>query len=161
MFKKFSTILLVGLFLIFPLLARAEKVDPPNLVEVRINDQFVDKKDVELLPDQSMDLIGTAKENAEIYLYIYADESSEPLLAKTPVDKDGNWQYVLNQALSSGRHRIEAETHSGADISAKVEVLAFNVEKEKISIETIYYAVGTGLLILVLIVVFIFKKKLS
>ena len=158
MLKKFSTILLVGLFLIFPMLAKAEKVDPPNLVEVRVNDQFVDKKSVELLPDQTLNLIGTAKENAEVYVYIYADESKEPLLAKSPVDKKGNWQYVLNQALSSGQHRIEAETHSGADISAKVEVLSFTVKEEKVISTTLYYAGGAVLLLIILIALYIYKR---
>jgi len=159
MLKKFSTILLVGLFLLFPILAKAEKVDPPNLVEVRIDDQFVDKKSVELSSDQTMNLIGTAKPESEVYLYIYDNESAEPLLAKSPVDKDGNWQYVLNQALSSGQHRIEAETHSGQDISAKVEILSFTVKEEKVISTTLYYAGGAVLLFIILIALYIYKRR--
>ncbi len=161
MLRKISLTILAGMFLAFPIFAQAEKLEPPNLVEVRIDDQFVDKNDVLLGSEQVMSLIGTAKPDSEVYLYIFSQSNDEPLLAKSPVDKDGNWQYVLNQALEAGLHRIEADTHSGEDISAKVELLSFSIPAAKISPTTYLYIFGTALLVIVLVLLFVFKKKLS
>lgn len=125
MIKKILKLSVFGL-LLFPLMAFAqEKLAPPNLVEVKINGQFADKGKISLSQDQTMELSGTALAGSQVYLYI--STSGEPLVAISDVDKNGYWFFRLNQALSVDKHQIEAETHQGEEISAKVTLLQFNI----------------------------------
>lgn len=126
----------VGLaILLLPFSASAQNnLEPPNLVEIRVEGQFLDKTDVTMAQDQAMELQGSAKPNTQVYLYI---SSSDPLLATVPVDKNGYWFYRLNQALDPGEHKIEGEVHEGEQISAKVELLKFNVTRAKMPVSNL------------------------
>jgi hypothetical protein len=127
--KKIIWALFIAVFIFLPTqLLATVKISPPNLIEVRLNDKFIDKNRVSVSQDIPLDLIGTAKPLSAVYLYIF---SEEPQVAQVRVNSEGGWQYRLNTALSLGGHKIEAETHLGKEISQKVELLKFTVLPSK------------------------------
>lgn len=154
-YRKFFLIILGITFLLVPAFARAAKLPSPNLVEVRIDDKFTDKKEVKIFQNQTLSLIGTADPESQVYLYFY---SNEPLVASTNVDKNGNWQYVLNQTLSAGTHRIDAETHKNKEISAKIEVLNFTVKQSGAEISNTLLYMTLALLVDFLVIMLILKR---
>lgn len=162
MLKKIGFIVITTSFWILPTLTfAADILEPPNLVETRIDSQFIDKAKVSFPQDKVLVLEGTAKAGSQVYLYISTDQ--EPLFAKVDVDSAGNWLYDLNQALSVGKHSIEGETHQGNKISAKVNLLDFNVKKGKLpftlSNNWIIFISVISLLVILGVIILIRKLK--
>ena len=152
--KKILSLAVFSL-LLFPFAAFAqEKLSPPNLVEVKIDGKFMDKNEVSISQDQAMELSGSAAVGSQAFLYF--STSAEPLVVTADVDQNGYWFYRLSQALSVGEHKLEAETHKGEEISAKVELMQFQVTPSteaavtsKLPISTIILISALGLLVLI------------
>lgn len=162
MIKIISLCLVSISLLAFPLVTYgADKLEPPDLLEIKVDGKKVSGRSVFVKQGQSLSLKGSALPNSEIYLYIFSDE---PLLAKAAVDNQGYWSYVVTQALDLGQHRIEAETHFGNEISAKIELLKFEVTEGKLP--QLNYTLIIAILIIIVaiscyVIWIVIKKKIQ
>jgi len=132
MFKKLLILLSLGLLLALPFKTlAADKIPPPNLVQVKVDGKIVDQKNLKVDQAKPLFLEGTAQPNSQVYLYIY---SGSPLLAQVKTDEKGNWSYTLTQQLSVGSHKLMAETHANNEISANIELLKFSITRGNIPV---------------------------
>lgn len=126
-FKKilltFALLLVIGCSIKIVL---AEKIAPPNFIDVKVDGKIVDQKNLKIDQAKTIYFEGTAAPNSNIYLYFY---SKSPMLSQVKTDDKGNWSYTLTQQLSVGSHKLMAETHLDKEISANVELLKFSITR--------------------------------
>jgi len=93
-------------------LSEIEHFDPAIIAAIPLNDSIALHNMI--IPDSriatesekgtmpAIELSGKGPANAEIILNIF----SEPIVVKTTTDNNGDWVYVLHDALEAGRHEI-------------------------------------------------------
>ncbi len=69
----------------------------------------------------TLKITGKAKPNTTVVIYIYSD----PLVITTTSDKDGNWQYTLEDPLEPGKHEIYAIVDKGDGTYKRSDPLSF------------------------------------
>lgn len=84
-------------------------INPLEIEKINVDSRLVSISKIENIPTtaesnnrETLKISGKSKPESLVLIYIYSD----PLIITTKSDKEGNWQYTINDPMQPGKHEV-------------------------------------------------------